>query len=471
MLAVNGGTLDVHGYSLNVGALNGGGTIDNLAGSGSLTAGNGDASSTFSGTIQNTAGQLSLTKAGTGTLLLSGAETYAGPTIVSAGELVLAGSGNNSATFAANGGTLQFNGTTLALGTRYVQAGAGGNVQYVNATVNGGFLFGPGTHTFPAGAASVLNATTINPGTVVQQNGADRFIDVSNGGNVTNNGNLTIMGGINEGAGSLSVNGTVNVSAWSNAGVITVNSGGALNNQSSDLTSSGGGQITVNSGGTLNVDGAGQGTALDLRGSLLVNNGTLIGATNVLYGATVQGDGTFGPINVYEGGTLAVTSSASLAATSLLVSSGSIGGAGQLTQPLTIQSAVLIGPNQGSRLVLSGDLGGDGAIAAVGGGTVVLSGSDSYLAGTTAASGTLIIAAADAIPTDTSLSVGGDGTLIFDPTASAALSGEAPAAATAVQAVPEPGGLVLLAVGAACALVRRMWVNVNKSPALRAVAG
>jgi len=42
----------------------------------------------------------------------------------------------------------------------------------------------------------------------------------------------------------------------------------------------------LNSGGTLNADSHNEGVVLDLQDSLLVNNGTVTGTTNVYYGAT-----------------------------------------------------------------------------------------------------------------------------------------------------------------------------------------
>ena len=68
----------------------------------------------------------------------------------------------------------------------------------------------------------------------------------------------------------------------------------------------------MNSGGTLNADSQNEGVALDLQDSLLVNNGTVTGTTNVEYGAIrSEGSGTFGPINLFSGGMLALASSAS----------------------------------------------------------------------------------------------------------------------------------------------------------------
>jgi hypothetical protein len=98
----------------------------------------------------------------------------------------------------------------------------------------------------------------------------------------------------------VTVNNTANVRDWTNDGVVTVNSGGVLSNTGSDLVSGGGSRITVQSGGQLNVE---TGFSLDLQGSLLVNNGTINGATEVYYGATAKGGGVFGSVAVFDGGT------------------------------------------------------------------------------------------------------------------------------------------------------------------------
>ena len=174
------------------------------------------------------------------TVILAGNNTYTGPTQVSGGTLVLPADNSSSSFAANNGGTLQFDAATVNLGTRSIQASAGGNVQYLNATINGGYLCGPGTHNFPASFASSLNAVTINPGTVVNQGGNDAFTNVVNRGTLMNSGSLTVVGGINDGGGSLTINGTADVSAWSDAGTINLNSGGVLNNHVSDLTVYGG---------------------------------------------------------------------------------------------------------------------------------------------------------------------------------------------------------------------------------------
>ncbi len=86
---VSSGVLDLHGFNVGVGALSGTGTIDNLSGPGTstLTVGNGNASGTFSGVIQNTGGVIALTKTGGGLLVLAGTGTYTGGTTVTSGTL------------------------------------------------------------------------------------------------------------------------------------------------------------------------------------------------------------------------------------------------------------------------------------------------------------------------------------------------------------------------------------------------
>lgn len=291
-----------------------------------------------------------LNKTGAGLLTLNGSDIYTGPTMVSGGTLEFMNVVPSSSFTVASGCTLEFQGMTLTLGTSSIQemtggsvvfksaaingsvlrATAGGSFVYQNATVNGGYLFGPGTHILPAGSTTTFNTTTINPGTAIQEAGNDIFLDVTDRATMTVGGSLTILGGINDGGANMTVNGTADVSSWSIAGVITITGSGLLNNHVSDLTSYGGARITVNTGGTLNANSQGEGTALDLQDSLLVNNGTIFGTTNVYYGAAAQGSGTYGLINVYEGGTLLVSPSFSPVSPAAVVSGGSVAGGGRV---------------------------------------------------------------------------------------------------------------------------------------------
>jgi autotransporter-associated beta strand protein len=79
-------------------------------------------------------------------------------------------------------------------------------------------------------------------------------------------------------------------------------------------------------------------------------------------------------------------------------------------------------------------------------GTLILSGTDTYSGGTTVTAGTLVAASDTALPKGTSLTVGAGGTLIVDPSWPAAAPMSL-SAASAVEAVPEPGSLALLTAG------------------------
>lgn len=88
------GTLDLNGISTSLGSLAGTGTVTNSSGSGTitLTVGGLNTNTTFSGAIQNASQTVALTKTGTGTLTLSGANTFIGSATVSAGSLNVTGS-------------------------------------------------------------------------------------------------------------------------------------------------------------------------------------------------------------------------------------------------------------------------------------------------------------------------------------------------------------------------------------------
>jgi len=92
------GNLDLNGHNATINGLNGVGIVDTFSvGTPTLTIGANGASGTFSGTIQNSSGTLSLVKAGGGTQTLSGPCTYSGSTTIAGGTLILnSGSGGPS---------------------------------------------------------------------------------------------------------------------------------------------------------------------------------------------------------------------------------------------------------------------------------------------------------------------------------------------------------------------------------------
>ena len=144
-----GATLALNNFNQTVGSLAGAGNV--TLGSATLTAGGNNTSTTFSGIIGGSGG---LTKVGTGTLILSGANTYTGATNVNAGALIVNGSIASSSL------------TTVNSGAALIGSGTVGST-VVNA---GGFLV-PG----PVGVPGTMTVT----GNLAFQSGAFYIVQVN----------------------------------------------------------------------------------------------------------------------------------------------------------------------------------------------------------------------------------------------------------------------------------------------------
>ena len=262
-----------------------------------------------------------LLKLGSGTLTLTGTNTFTGPVNINTGTLAVPseaslGAATNTVTV-GGGAQLQFTvSTTLArtynLGFGTLGAASGQTLTFGNGTtINGGFLAGPGTDTL--GGGSTLNAVTAQVGSTLTQTS-----DAATLNNTTVRGALTQTGGtlaLNNSTGTTSsritVGGMVNAMGTELDGTTTINNGGALNTSGTSLYLGGGSRTTVNAGGTLS---AASGVTVELNGGLLVNGGTQTGTLNVNYGSTAKGTGTFGMVNVSDGGRFGANASSSGAA-------------------------------------------------------------------------------------------------------------------------------------------------------------
>ena len=156
-LRLNGNSVTVKSVDTNATA--GSGIIENASGSNTdavLTIGNSaNANSTFAGVIKNGSGtgKLGINKVGTGTLTLSGANTYTGATNITAGTLALTGSLTGSAVTVGASGTLKGTGTsngalnlsgtlnpgsagvgTLTTGATDLQSGGTLNIQFYSGS-------------------------------------------------------------------------------------------------------------------------------------------------------------------------------------------------------------------------------------------------------------------------------------------------------------------------------------------------
>lgn len=162
-------TFDLNGFNQTLNGFSSSGAgasvVDNVAaGTATLTIGDNNGTGTFSGTIQDTGGDLSLIKIGSGTITIGGTSTYAGTTTVSGGTLELSATGalGGTASVTVNGGTLLLSG---AAGNRINNA--------ASMTLAGG--------TFNTGGLSeTLGALTLSGNSIIDFAGGDSILNFAN---------------------------------------------------------------------------------------------------------------------------------------------------------------------------------------------------------------------------------------------------------------------------------------------------
>ncbi len=379
------GTLDMGGFSDTIDGLSGNGTVDNSGGgTPTLTVGSGNASSTFSGVVQNTTGTLALTKTGTGVLTLSGTNTYGGATTVSQGVLQLGSSGglsSNSVVTVSSGGTLDLNGQAGTARSVTISSGGGLTNGVAGASLNNG-LTNAGTVFVSQNA--YFNGAVTNTGAIFFQGAISNGLVNSGSFNLNNNATLTVApansGTINVAASTLTVN-----PAWANAGTVQLG-GGVLS----------GGNLANNSGANV----AGFGTV----SNQLVNAG-IVTATNGnlnLVGAAT-GAGAYRAVAGTSGSTLTFVNGGSISSlfntgatiqvesaltnTSLFVNEGTLMAAGG-----TYQSAANV-TNTASALIANSGAGTINAAAVFNLGTILATNGTFSVSNLVAQGGTVTIGA------------------------------------------------------------------------------
>ncbi len=285
---------------------------------------------TISGVIS---GSGALTKIGSGTLILSGANTYTGPTLVEAGTLAASAAGAfspNSTVSVASGGKLDLGGYSNAIaglaGAGSVTNGGGANATLTvdstaSATFSGVISDGP-THTLAlvksgSGALALTGVNTYSGGT-----------DLAGG-------TLAIGSGAALGSGPLAMQDGTTLQLLSSTAIPnrivlaaadpTIDTGSFSNTISGVI--SGPGALTKIGSGTLILAGANTYTgATDVQAGTLDVSGSVVSTVTVEQGATLIGTGSFGGLFANSGGTIApgaVTPFSTLSASTASFAAGS----------------------------------------------------------------------------------------------------------------------------------------------------
>ena len=341
-----GGVLDLSGFSPTIGLLSGAGTLTNTAisSTSTLTLAPASGSATFSGVIANGSGQTSLILNGPATQVLSGLNTYSGPTTITAGTLQI---GNGGATGSigntagvSDSGLLAFN---LSSGTTtFTPAvnGVGGLTQMGSSLV---VLAGAdgysGVTTIAAGTLQVGNGTSgsIN-GTIAVGDSGTLAFDLAPGTTIfatviSGSGGLTQMGAGN--VLTLTGSNTYTGATTITAGTLQIGSGGAAGSISSTAAVTDNGTLAFNLSSSTTFTNAvnGSGSLMQMAPTMLclTGNSTYSGSTTIAGGGTLQiGNGGAAALSgsgpVIDNGLLAFDVSSSS------VFSHNISGSGGLTQ-------------------------------------------------------------------------------------------------------------------------------------------
>jgi fibronectin-binding autotransporter adhesin len=288
--------------------------VDNLLASSTatLTVGGNNASQTFAGVIQNSQSGsnaiLALTKIGSGTQTLSGANTYWGPTTINGGVLELGAGGTTGSLSGSSAVTIA---SDAALAFR--RSNSYGN--FGNAISGaGGVILTSGTVTF-TGSNSYTGSTTVNGGVLVA--GSANAFGESTAALVINSGTAS-LGGFSVAVGPLSGSsgGVLTTSNVAGTATFTTNVGSGTSTFAGSIANNGSGLVALTKQGS---------------GRLVFSgNNTYSGATEI----------SAGILEIAPGGAIGSTSGITLAGSTAELKYNA---AAALTQPLTLTQGIISG--------------------------------------------------------------------------------------------------------------------------------
>jgi fibronectin-binding autotransporter adhesin len=438
---INAGTLTIGDGTTN------GSIVGNVNDAGTLGFNRSDSVS-FAGTIS---GKGAVTQSGSGTTILTAANSYTGVTTITQGTLALSGAGSiATSSSVADNGTFDVSATngaaiTALTGTGTVQLGAQTLTLTAGSGTFSGTITGSGGLTISGGSQilsstnSYTGATTITGGTL--EIGASAYSN-----NVTDSGTLGFysissiaMTGVVSGTGGLSQLGagvtTISV-AQSYTGPTTIAAGtlaltGSANIASSSVVADAGVFDISGTGGTSITSLSGTGTVVLGAQNLTVTAGST-GFSGIITGTggltvtggnqTISGNDSYTGATTISGGTLLLTGANSLGTSSNVIDNGTLDISGVTGSVSGISTTILTLSGSGQVLLgaknlvltaaantFSGVISGTGGLV-ISGGTETLTGNNSYTGNTLITAGTLALAGSGAISGTSSVSDSG----VFD---------------------------------------------------------
>ncbi|MET3654872.1 beta strand repeat-containing protein, partial [Dyella japonica] len=313
----------------------------------------------------------SVNQAGSGTLVLSGANTYTGTTTVTAGVLSVSSLGN--------GGAVSSIGASTNAGTNLVLNG--GVLLYTGAAADTDRLFTLGVSggTLDASGTGALNWT--NTGAITIAFGGVRTLTLT-GSNTGANTLAASLGNYGVNATALTKSGA---GTWVLTGANTYTGGTAINSGTLQVASDANlgaatGALSFN-GGTLATTAtftSGRATTLNAGGGTIdVASGTILTQTGVMAGSGALAKADTGTLvltgtNTYTGGTTISNGTLQL---------GNGGTTGSLVGNITDNGALAF--NRSNALTVAGTITGSGTLSQIGSGITTLSGNSGAFSGST----------------------------------------------------------------------------------------
>ncbi|WP_199098414.1 autotransporter-associated beta strand repeat-containing protein [Dyella sp. ASV21] len=346
---INSGTLQL-GNGTTAGSI-----VGNVLDNGTLAIDHSD-SYTLAGVVS---GSGALTQSGSGTTILTAANTYTGPTNIDAGTLQLGNGGtsgsvvgdivDNSVLVVDRSDSVTLPGVISGSGS-LVQSGSGTTILTADSTYTGGTAINAGTLQLGNGGStgSIVGNVVDNTALVVNNAGTAMLPGVISG-----SGSFSQVG---TGTTVLSGNNTYTGGTTISAGTLQLGNGGSTGSIVGDVTDNG--ALVVDNSGSVTLSGVVSGS-----GSLSQNGTgtTLLTADNTYSGGTLIGAGT--------------------------LQLGNGGASGSVTGSILNQGALAI--DRSDSYTFSGVISGSGALAQIGPGTTVLTADNTYTGLTSIQAGTL----------------------------------------------------------------------------------